>query len=163
MGVPTPVVIASLEDPEPPKVFPPLDFDEKDGLCMEPEYPNYLFFPGPGQGGIAMHHYAVGVCSRCLVRPECLLWSLVQGGDLHGIFGGYSKDERKVIGAAINAGTLEVGRTAAQVAATVDEWWSARLEDSKADDTADGEARSLLDWATEEAGGGSDTVPGSAA
>jgi hypothetical protein len=29
------------------------------------------------------------VCSRCPVRGECLAWSLEQGSDLDGVFGGF--------------------------------------------------------------------------
>jgi WhiB family redox-sensing transcriptional regulator len=48
------------------------------------------WFPVAGDSGKA----AKKVCGGCLVRAECLAWSLDQGPDLEGIWGGVSRNER---------------------------------------------------------------------
>ena len=59
---------------------------QKDALCRE--YPSVNFFPG-GEGLAAKR-----VCQRCLVERECRAWSLEQGSDLDGVWGGLTQRER---------------------------------------------------------------------
>lgn len=54
-----------------------------------------LFFPiAHGQPAQAQIRRAKAVCGRCPVRAECLDYALEQGLD-HGIFGGFTADERR--------------------------------------------------------------------
>lgn len=54
-----------------------------------------LFFPigshGPARAQLAA---AKEVCSRCPVRAHCLAWAVAEG-DLDGVWGGTSEDERR--------------------------------------------------------------------
>lgn len=54
-----------------------------------------LFFPigshGPARAQLAA---AKAVCSRCPVRAHCLAWAVAEG-DLDGVWGGTSEDERR--------------------------------------------------------------------
>lgn len=59
-----------------------------DGLCVE--YPLVSFFPERGESTVE----AKEVCSRCLVKDECLQAALEQV-ERHGIWGGLSERERR--------------------------------------------------------------------
>lgn len=63
-----------------------------DAACKEAP-PGVSWFPERGDNGKA----AKAVCMTCLVRTECLSWSLDQGPDLDGIFGGASQRERRAM------------------------------------------------------------------
>jgi WhiB family transcriptional regulator, redox-sensing transcriptional regulator len=53
-----------------------------------------LFFPVGSRGpALAQLAAAKEVCSRCPVRLECLRWAIDQG-ELDGVWGGTSEDER---------------------------------------------------------------------
>jgi WhiB family redox-sensing transcriptional regulator len=54
-----------------------------------------LFFP-VGNTGPALQQIeeAKRVCTRCVVRDECLQWAIENGQD-HGVWGGMSDDERR--------------------------------------------------------------------
>ena len=59
-----------------------------DALCAQtdPE----LFFPAKGERAPA----AKAICGRCAVREQCLAFALGTG-ELYGVWGGLSADERK--------------------------------------------------------------------
>lgn len=59
-----------------------------DALCRE--YPDVAFFPGLGQSTAP----AKDVCSRCLVRDECLA-AAVELDEPAGVWGGTSQPERR--------------------------------------------------------------------
>lgn len=59
-----------------------------DALCRE--YPSVDFFPAVG----ARATEAKAVCGRCLVQRECRSWSLEQGPELDGVFGGLTQRDR---------------------------------------------------------------------
>jgi WhiB family redox-sensing transcriptional regulator len=59
-----------------------------DALCAE--YPLAVFFPHRGED----IEPARAVCRACLVRRECLAYALPRG-DLHGVWGGSSRLQRK--------------------------------------------------------------------
>lgn len=64
-----------------------------DAACLEAP-PEVSWFPETGgDGGKAAKEY----CARCLVREECLAWSLEQGPDLDGIFGGINQRGRQML------------------------------------------------------------------
>jgi WhiB family redox-sensing transcriptional regulator len=54
-----------------------------------------LFFPVSNMGpGAAQTAKAKAVCARCPVREQCLRYALDNGLD-HGVFGGFTEDERR--------------------------------------------------------------------
>jgi WhiB family transcriptional regulator, redox-sensing transcriptional regulator len=60
----------------------------RDALCKE--RPDVNFFPSRGEDPRA----AQRVCQSCLVRQECLAWSLQQTYLLQGVWGGLSQQLR---------------------------------------------------------------------
>lgn len=60
-----------------------------DAACKEAPA-GVWWFPEVGQSA----EPAKEICRRCQARDDCLAWSLEQGSDLHGIFGGLSKRDR---------------------------------------------------------------------
>jgi len=60
-----------------------------DAACKE--HPELTWFPAVGEDVRA----AKAVCSTCLVVGECRSWSLAQGPELQGLWGGLSAQERK--------------------------------------------------------------------
>jgi len=60
-----------------------------DAACRE--HPELSWFPAPGEDLAA----AKAVCESCLVVAECRSWSLAQGPELQGIWGGLSGQERR--------------------------------------------------------------------
>ena len=66
-----------------------------DARCIgtDPE----LFFPvGTSGSALAQVAAAKRICDGCVVRPECLEWSLVTFQDA-GVWGGLDEEERRVI------------------------------------------------------------------
>ena len=61
----------------------------RDASCVE--HPELTWFPAPGEDTAA----AKAVCETCLVVGECRSWSLAQGPELQGIWGGLSGQERR--------------------------------------------------------------------
>lgn len=61
----------------------------RDAACHEAP-PAVTFFPARGEDP----RPAKQICDRCLVLYECRAWSLRQGSDLEGIWGGLSKRDR---------------------------------------------------------------------
>ncbi|MDR2975355.1 MAG: WhiB family transcriptional regulator [Propionibacteriaceae bacterium] len=60
-------------------------------LTEDPE----LFFPVGNTGPALLQiEEAKKVCTRCVVREQCLHWALEAGQD-HGVWGGMSEDERR--------------------------------------------------------------------
>ncbi|WP_304440510.1 MULTISPECIES: WhiB family transcriptional regulator [unclassified Mycobacterium] len=61
-----------------------------DAICaqIDPE----VFFPETGQH--TTHRAAKRICRGCPVKQDCLDWALTNG-ELYGIWGGHSQDERK--------------------------------------------------------------------
>jgi WhiB family transcriptional regulator, redox-sensing transcriptional regulator len=58
-----------------------------------------LFFPvATLAGGLARIRRAKAICARCAVRGQCLDYALVSG-QRHGIWGGATEEERRVIAA----------------------------------------------------------------
>ena len=66
----------------------------RDAACKE--HPELTWFPERG----ADPRPAVRVCSGCLVRPECLAWSMAAPTHLVGIFGGLTAADRRTLRAA---------------------------------------------------------------
>lgn len=62
--------------------------------CRRPEFPPWLFFPARGDNVTAQK--AREVCARCPVHVECAAFAIA-AGIRHGIFGGASENERRVI------------------------------------------------------------------
>jgi WhiB family redox-sensing transcriptional regulator len=62
---------------------------QRDGLCLE--HPELSWFPSKGQPTAP----AKAVCSRCLVRPECLAFAI--DNDERGVWGGTSEAERRAM------------------------------------------------------------------
>lgn len=63
--------------------------------CLE-EDPE-LFFPvGMGRASLERETRAKAVCRSCLVRPDCLEWSLTTCQDA-GVWGGLGEEERREI------------------------------------------------------------------
>jgi len=60
-----------------------------DASCRE--HPELSWFPAQGEDTAA----AKQVCSTCLVVGECRSWSLAQGPQLQGLWGGLSGQERR--------------------------------------------------------------------
>jgi WhiB family redox-sensing transcriptional regulator len=60
-----------------------------DVACLE--HPELTWFPAQGEDQTA----AKAICSTCLVVAECRSWSLAQGPELQGLWGGLSAQERK--------------------------------------------------------------------
>jgi WhiB family redox-sensing transcriptional regulator len=60
----------------------------RDAACKE--HPDVSWFAGSGRAA----DRAKAICRRCLVLDDCLAWSLLQGTDLDGIFGGVNRSER---------------------------------------------------------------------
>ncbi len=66
-----------------------------DAICRD-EDPE-LFFPIGNTGpAILQIEEAKQVCRRCEVREQCLQWALEAGQD-HGVWGGLSEDERRIL------------------------------------------------------------------
>ena len=61
---------------------------QADALCRE--YPDLPWFPNRGQPV----DKALGVCGRCLVRAECLAWSMTDPDLDHGVLGGMTARAR---------------------------------------------------------------------
>ncbi len=58
-----------------------------------------LFFPVSGAGaGLAEIERAKAICARCAIRQQCLDFAL-ESRQSHGIWGGTSEEERRVIAA----------------------------------------------------------------
>lgn len=56
-----------------------------------------LFFPISGSGpGLAQVARAKAVCASCPVRPDCLRYALA-AGPLHGVWGGLTEEERRLL------------------------------------------------------------------
>lgn len=67
-----------------------------------------LFFTHPGRPSEPQRAAeAVGVCNRCPVRPECLLWAF-RTADRWAILGGKTPKERKAIMRARTPRTREI-------------------------------------------------------
>jgi WhiB family redox-sensing transcriptional regulator len=65
---------------------------QRDALCSEPQYRDADYFPERG----ASTREAKAICTRCLVRAECLDFAL-RIGTKHGVWGGLSERERRRI------------------------------------------------------------------
>jgi WhiB family transcriptional regulator, redox-sensing transcriptional regulator len=65
---------------------------QADALCQEPHYVELNWFPERGESTNA----AKAVCSRCLVRDECLGFA-IERGVAEGIWGGTSGRERRAL------------------------------------------------------------------
>jgi WhiB family redox-sensing transcriptional regulator len=61
----------------------------RDAACKEAPL-SVSWFAGSGNSA----DRAKAICGRCLVREDCLAWSLLQGTELDGIFGGMDRRER---------------------------------------------------------------------
>jgi WhiB family redox-sensing transcriptional regulator len=60
-------------------------------LTRDPE----LFFPVGNTGGaLRQINRAKAICAECPVRVQCLRWAVDSGVD-HGVWGGWSEDERR--------------------------------------------------------------------
>lgn len=68
-----------------------------DALCRIEEQDPELFFP-VGTSGPALIQIAEAkaVCRRCPVAVECLAWAL-DTGQVYGVWGGTSEDERRAL------------------------------------------------------------------
>jgi hypothetical protein len=64
---------------------------QRDALCRE--HPELTWFPELGQTAAP----AKRLCRDCLVYSDCRRWSLEQGHDLEGVWGGLSKQDRRTI------------------------------------------------------------------
>jgi len=76
------------------KGYTAMDWRHK-AVCLneDPE----LFFPISNTGrAILQIEEAKQVCRRCDVLEQCLAWALASGQD-HGVWGGQSEDERRVL------------------------------------------------------------------
>jgi len=60
-----------------------------DAACRET--PGVNFFPDRGENCRA----AKAVCAGCLVRDDCRAWSLEQDNDLAGVWGGWTRTDRR--------------------------------------------------------------------
>ncbi|TDE09250.1 WhiB family transcriptional regulator [Jiangella asiatica] len=70
------------------------------GACRDAE-PD-LFFPlGASEHSLAQVEAAAAVCAGCPVTEECLTWALETGQD-HGIWGGTTPEERRMMRRALS-------------------------------------------------------------
>jgi WhiB family transcriptional regulator, redox-sensing transcriptional regulator len=67
---------------------------QREGACRE--HPEISWFPEQGDTGIA----AKRICQGCFVVKECREWSLAQGSELQGIWGGLDARGRRKLRAS---------------------------------------------------------------
>jgi hypothetical protein len=71
--------------------MPEITFDAKQGACRE--YPTEWWYPDKSVIAIRNGRTAVRICNGCVVRGECLMYSLPN--ETHGIWGGLRESERE--------------------------------------------------------------------
>jgi WhiB family redox-sensing transcriptional regulator len=99
--------------------------DWRDLAACLPENPE-LFFPRSGTvRRLSLARRAKAVCVGCCVRQRCL-GHAVDTGQVQGIWGGLSKDERRALNLAAAHGELSGARTWPRPAERVADTWPLR-------------------------------------